>query len=162
MTSSSKRDAGKRETISPRTAWAAQAVGVAIAIVVIVVELVANPDDFFWPVVAVIWTLYLVLTIALCLRPPGVHLLDDELLVRQFGRPLHIPRRHLQEALLVRSTRVIGGESSTTSRHLRLIVSLDGIERDIPAMWYDAFLGRLTAHEAEVAISKIRRWMEES
>ncbi|MGO8825649.1 MAG: hypothetical protein ACLQU9_10475 [Acidimicrobiales bacterium] len=159
VTASSSRDSKKIDTIYPWTAWAHQALGGAIAVAMIMVELVANPDDFFWPVAAAVGALYILVTIALCLRPPGVELFDDEILVRQFGHGLRIDRTHVQEPMLVRSQRVVGGDSPSTSRHLRLVVSINGVERDIPAVWCDSLLGRLTAHEAEVAESKIRQWM---
>jgi hypothetical protein len=160
VASSSGQDIRKIDAIYPRTAWAHQALGGAIAVVFIVVEVSRNPDDFFWPVAAAIWATYLLVTIVLCLRLPGVELFDGEILVRQFGHGLRLDRKHVQEPILVRSQRVIGGESSSTSRHLRLIVSIDGVERDLPAIWCDSLLGRLTAREAEVAESKIRQWMD--
>jgi hypothetical protein len=42
-----------------------------------------------------------------------------------------------------------------------LVISQDGVERDIPAIWCDSFPGILTAPEAELAHSKLRRWMEQ-
>ena len=54
VTASSSRDSKKIDTIYPWTAWAHQALGGAIAVAMIMVELVANPDDFFWPVAAAV------------------------------------------------------------------------------------------------------------
>jgi hypothetical protein len=132
------------------------ALGCVLALVFIVVELVANPDDYFWPFMSIVGAVDLLVTIVVCLRPPGVQLRPDEMVVRRFGRSLPVHRKHLRSRYWCTCRESWEGESHSDARWLRFVVAMEGVEREVPAMWREYFLGRLSAREAEAADSKIK------
>jgi len=147
-----------RGVIFPKTAWVHQAIGVVLSLVLIVFTLVRSPTGFFWAVVPIICALYLAVTVVLCIRPPGVYLLPDAIVVRRFGHKLCIDRKEFCESLFTHSERVIGGQSPTSSRHLSFVISQNGTEKTINAMWCDALLGRLSATEVALAGTELDTW----
>jgi hypothetical protein len=148
--------------IIPRFAWKLQGLGVLLFGALLAGSLlVSNPSrfTFFGPIEQLLYVLFFVVTLALCLRPPGVILRENEMVVRRFGRSRHIERRNVREVLFELPTNAIGAELRRSKyRHVEIVVWENGIEHVIPIVWCDRLMGLMTPQEAQEAKATLDAW----
>ena len=157
---SASADLSYPKKIVPRFAWTFQWLGALAAIAVLVLSFVVTSNGFFWLVMPLVCMVYLLVTIVLCVRPPGILLYADHMIVRQLRRNRRIARHDVRSVFLQLPKRVIGTEAPNSRyRHVEIAIWLEGREYVIPMIWCDRLLGVLTPKEAQSAKSTIEGWI---
>jgi hypothetical protein len=148
--------------IIPRAAWKLQVAGVLLFGGLLAGSLLVRDPSKFWffgPISQLIYVVFLVGTLVLCVRPPGVILRDDEMIVRQFTRNRHVDRRNVRKVLFELPRRVIGGEVPNSQfRRVEIVIWDNGKEYVIPLAWSDRLLGLMTRPEAQEAKATLEKW----
>ena len=148
--------------IVPRFAWKMLGLGVLLFGGLLAGSLLVNDPSkftFFGPVQQVIDVLFLAVAFLICVRPPGVILRENEMIVRQFLRNRHVERRNVREVLFENPGRVIGGDNPRSKNRLIEIVIWDkGKEYVIPLVWCQRLMGLMTPQEAQHAKATLDGW----
>jgi hypothetical protein len=151
-------------TIIPRFAWKLQGIGVVLFGGLLAGSLlVKDPTriQLFGPIQQLLYVLFFAATLVLVVRPPGVVLREDEMIVRQFGRSRHVERRNVREVMFELPGRIIGGENPRSKyRHVEVVIWDHGREYVIPIVWCQWLLGLMTPQEAQEAKATIDAWTE--
>jgi hypothetical protein len=148
--------------IWPRRSWLVQLTGAIFFGVVIAVVLGGHVKDFPWRTGAILGAAYLLGLLVVALRPPILTLRHDSLSVRRFFGSLDVPRRHVVGYFLLPASRVIGGQTNSSNRHLFLDVRMSGSIERVPAFWCRRFLGLLYAQEIVKVEQVLKKWVAES
>ena len=148
--------------IIPRFAWKLQGLGIVLFGGLLAGSLlVKDPSKItlFGPIQQLIYVLFFAMTLVIFVRPPGVVLRDNEMIVRRFGRNRHVERRNVREVLFEPPGRVIGGDNPRSKfRHVEVVIWDSGKEYVIPLVWCQRLMGLMTPQEAQLAKATLDAW----